>query len=260
MKKQERREISAGCVVFTSLRGPDERSSLLYLVLRSGGVWGFPKGHIEKGESEVEAALRETREETGLKGILRVPGFKTYETYFKHAPHDRMRKVTSEKRPRAIFKIVNYFLASVPTTLRPRLSREHDEYAWVERDKALELLRYPGKKKVLQLADAFICMMGACESGKKVYICAALIPCGKVATYKDIARCAGVPARARWVGWVLNKNSDPSVPCHRVVESSGRIGGFNSGPKKKAAMLERERVRVDGGKVDLKTFGFHFYE
>ena len=63
-------EYSAGVVVFKRTR-----KGLRYLVIRScTGAYGFPKGHIEAGESEKEAALRELYEETGIRARL-IDGF-----------------------------------------------------------------------------------------------------------------------------------------------------------------------------------------
>jgi 8-oxo-dGTP pyrophosphatase MutT (NUDIX family) len=62
-KRKADLEVSAGGIVFR--RAPD--LSPIYLLIRdSYDNWGFPKGHLENGESPAEAALRETGEETGL--------------------------------------------------------------------------------------------------------------------------------------------------------------------------------------------------
>lgn len=59
-------------------------------------------------------------------------------------------------------------------------------------------------------------------------------------TYKEVAIKAGSPDAQRAVGNILNKNRNPEVPCHRVIRSDGSIGGFNSGPDKKRALLKKE--------------------
>ncbi len=52
------------------------------------------------------------------------------------------------------------------------------------------------------------------------------IPQGHTLTYKEVAERVGNPKAGRAVGNVLNKNYDPLVPCHRVVRSDGKIGGY----------------------------------
>lgn len=63
---------------------------------------------------------------------------------------------------------------------------------------------------------------------------------GKTLTYKQVAEKAGSPKAARAVGNILNKNYDSEIPCHRVVRSDGRIGGYNRGSKKKQELLKKE--------------------
>ena len=77
---------------------------------------------------------------------------------------------------------------------------------------------------------------------KKVYNIVAKIPRGKTMTYKQMAEKIGHPRAWRAVGNVLNKNKDPKVPCHRVIRSDGEVGGYQSGSKKKKALLKRERA------------------
>lgn len=64
---------------------------------------------------------------------------------------------------------------------------------------------------------------------------------GSVLTYKDVARRAGKPRAYRAVGNILNKNYDPKIPCHRVIRSDGKIGGYNRGAKKKIQLLKHEK-------------------
>ena len=82
------------------------------------------------------------------------------------------------------------------------------------------------------------------------------IPAGKVATYGQIARLAGMPRCARTVGYAMALCRDPGVPCHRVVD---RFGGTKAvfdvhAPGTQRALLEAEGVvfRPDGT-VDLET-------
>ncbi|MDO8669488.1 MAG: MGMT family protein [Candidatus Buchananbacteria bacterium] len=75
---------------------------------------------------------------------------------------------------------------------------------------------------------------------EKVYHIVGKIPAGKVLTYKQVAQYAGRPKASRAVGNILNKNNNPAVPCHRVIRSDGKIGGYNRGRKRKIAILKKE--------------------
>jgi len=68
------------------------------------------------------------------------------------------------------------------------------------------------------------------------------IPKGKTMSYKEVAKLAGSPNAYRLVGNILNKNSNPKIPCHRVIRSNGKIGGYNKGEKTKRALLKREKA------------------
>lgn len=69
------------------------------------------------------------------------------------------------------------------------------------------------------------------------------IPRGKTMTYKEVAWRAGNPGAARAVGNVMKNNYDPKVPCHRVVRSDGKMGGYNrGGTGRKEELLRSEGV------------------
>jgi len=75
---------------------------------------------------------------------------------------------------------------------------------------------------------------------EKVYKIVKQIPKGSVLTYKQVAQKAGRPRAYRAVGNILNNNFDPRIPCHRVVRSDGKPGGYNRGVKQKAKLLKQE--------------------
>lgn len=84
------------------------------------------------------------------------------------------------------------------------------------------------------------------------------VPAGKVVTYQDLAIMIGKPNAVRAVGTALARNTRIGIiPCHRVVRSSGSIGQFALGTKKKVQMLQAEGVIVENGLVDLSL---HRYE
>lgn len=73
-----------------------------------------------------------------------------------------------------------------------------------------------------------------------VYAVVKSIPKGKVLTYKQVAEAMGHPRAARAVGTALKMNHDPKVPCHRVIRSDGKLGGYNGFQGKKAKLLKAE--------------------
>jgi methylated-DNA-[protein]-cysteine S-methyltransferase len=98
----------------------------------------------------------------------------------------------------------------------------------------------------------------------KVYSQLKKVPPGKVTTYKAIAESLNSKAY-RAVGTAMKKNPDaPNTPCHRVVSSSGLIGGYKGvqageAVSEKIVMLRNEGVEVVGGKVkdfEEKLFAF----
>jgi O-6-methylguanine DNA methyltransferase len=69
------------------------------------------------------------------------------------------------------------------------------------------------------------------------------IPKGKTLSYKQVAERAGNPKAYRAVGNILNKNYNPRIPCHRVIRSDGKLGGYRLGVNKKRDILEKESIK-----------------
>jgi O-6-methylguanine DNA methyltransferase len=86
---------------------------------------------------------------------------------------------------------------------------------------------------------------------KKVFEAVRKIPKGNVISYKDLAKAAGRPAAFRAAGNILNKYdaSMISIPCHRVIKSSGEVGGYRYGIKRKIALLKKEGVIIKNRRV-----------
>lgn len=77
---------------------------------------------------------------------------------------------------------------------------------------------------------------------KKVWSALAKIPYGQTRSYKEIARSIGYPKASRAVGNANGRNSIPLIiPCHRVIESNGGLGGFGHGIGVKKWLLELEK-------------------
>jgi len=75
------------------------------------------------------------------------------------------------------------------------------------------------------------------------------VPKGKVTTYKELAKGIGSKGY-RAVGNAMNKNPyAPKVPCHRVVNSDGSLGGFASGQENKILLLKKEGIEIKDNKI-----------
>ena len=76
---------------------------------------------------------------------------------------------------------------------------------------------------------------------KAVWSCLRDVPYGETRSYRDIARCAGSENGWRAVGNAVGRNPIPIlIPCHRIIRSDGRIGGFTGGIPIKESLLQLE--------------------
>ena len=138
------REISAGIVVFRK-----ESGKIYYLLLHKEphGIykdsWDFPKGWIEKDEDDLKAALRETKEETGIKEIKIIDGFKEVINFM------------FKKGNELVNKTVKYFLG-ITENKKVKVSFEHAGYEWLEYEDALKRITSKGSREVLKNANEFV--------------------------------------------------------------------------------------------------------
>ncbi len=86
------------------------------------------------------------------------------------------------------------------------------------------------------------------------------VPQGKITTYGELAKSVGLKNGQRAVGKIMNKNPYPVIiPCHRVVMSTGKVGGYAYGENVKIKMLTDEGVKIQNGKIfDLKNKLYRF--
>lgn len=120
------KEKACGCIII--------KNGKVLLIKQITGHWGFPKGHMEEGETEEETAIREVKEETNLDVEI-----------------DKNKKYTVEyTTDKGKDKIVTLFLAKeISGELKPQ-ECEISKLEWLEFDKALETLTYENTKEVLK--------------------------------------------------------------------------------------------------------------
>lgn len=138
-------EKSAGAVIFKR-----ENNKIYYLLLHYPSsakaprdYWDLPKGHIEKGEDEIETVKREIEEETGLKDIKFVEGFKEWMKYF------------FKFKGKNILKFVTFYLAKTQNK-DVKISGEHIGYKWLPYEEAIEQLTFKNAKEILQKANSYL--------------------------------------------------------------------------------------------------------
>ena len=84
----------------------------------------------------------------------------------------------------------------------------------------------------------------------KVYRKLLQVPKGKVTSYGDLAKAVGLENGQRAIGMIMKKNPFPViVPCHRVVKSDSKIGGYVYGERVKSYKLLKEGIKIKDGKI-----------
>lgn len=137
------REKSCGIVPFR-----EENGEILYLVISSAVTkrehWEFPKGGVEEGERELDTALRELWEETGVRDVQVLSGYREPIRYIYRRPEG------------LVSKQVVYFIARVgDPTVKLRLEEAKD-YRWANYDESRKLLRHSNARALLDRCHAFI--------------------------------------------------------------------------------------------------------
>jgi bis(5'-nucleosidyl)-tetraphosphatase len=145
-------ETSSGALIY---RDDPARSTRLFLVLHyPAGHWDFPKGAVEKGETEEQAAKREILEETGIRVSTFISGFRKEIEYYYRRQNNLAHK-------RVIFFLANTMESKV------RISFEHSGYDWLTFDQLLRRLTFENAKNVLREADSFLSKQEASSASRK---------------------------------------------------------------------------------------------
>ncbi len=136
-----RYERSCGAVVYRNING-----QIRYLLIKNNrsSNWGFPKGHMEEGETQEETAKREVLEETGIN-ITIVPDFVSKSEY------------TIQNR---ISKTVYVYVAGTEDTQTIIQKEEIDDYIWLTYENALKNLKFENDKKILSDAREHLISKG----------------------------------------------------------------------------------------------------
>lgn len=132
-----RTEISAGGVVIKREDGKEKVLLCLQQKLSGKRTYCLPKGHVEKGETKEEAAIREVFEETGIR--ISNPRFIDKIDYFFVQEGERIKKTV-------YFYLMDYQSGSFTP------NKETIDIGWFEKDEALSLTPYPSEKKIIEIA------------------------------------------------------------------------------------------------------------
>jgi len=156
------REKSVGAIIFRKENGVKHYLLLHYPSRnRRGGHWEFSKGHVEEGENEKETMRREVEEETGIKYLKIVPGFKKYTKYFFRQYEERVSEKNKKKgKTPWVFKLVVFFIVETQTK-EIKISPEHLDFAWLPIEEAIKKTTFKNSKKLLGEADNFLTKHGA---------------------------------------------------------------------------------------------------
>ena len=130
-------ERSCGAVVFHEIGGV---TRFLLIKNKRSAHWSFPKGHVEKGESDEQTAIREVKEETDID-ISILSGFKAKSEY---------------SIQRKIEKVVYIFAASCQSPTTSIQEEEIEDYLWLDYSKAMKQLRFENDKNILYRVNEFL--------------------------------------------------------------------------------------------------------
>lgn len=152
----ENKETSVGAFIYKI-----EKGEILFLLVFSkrNKEWGFPKGHIESDETELETAKREIEEETGIKNLKFIKNFRCCDTY-------KIKGTLSYTKNRIIDKNVIYYLATTEEDFKGSVDEEIGQHKWLKCEDCVKYLKYEKQKELIKRAFLFL-NGGRNESGIK---------------------------------------------------------------------------------------------
>ena len=116
-----------------------QKNKIKFLLIRHQvGHWSFPKGRMEKDETEIETAKRELIEETNIKDFKILDNL-----YFTE-------KYSFKEGNKKYDKQVKYFVALIKNPKVKILEAELQDYKWLNFDDAIELITFEGAKNILK--------------------------------------------------------------------------------------------------------------
>ena len=121
-----KQEKSCGCIVI------NDKNEIL-LILHNAGHWDFPKGHVEDGETEVQTAIREVKEETNIDVEV----------------NEEFRYSTKYSPKEDVIKEVIYFLARNISEDKQAQLEEVSEVKWFSMNDAIEKITYDNSREIL---------------------------------------------------------------------------------------------------------------
>lgn len=138
MEDEYIKEKSCGIIIVYDIENP-----LFLLVKHRNGHWGYPKGHVEIGETEEETAIREVKEEVGLSDYELVNDFKYCQTYAFY------RKDIGKIVKEAIF-----FIGINKKKQELKLQEEElTDYGWFTYNETISMIPFEGNKKMTRVAN-----------------------------------------------------------------------------------------------------------
>ncbi|EKE25544.1 MAG: NUDIX hydrolase [uncultured bacterium] len=144
-------EKSIGGVVYRQ-----QENKILYLLLRyRSGQWDFPKGHVEKGETEHQTLKREIMEETGIADLKILKGFRQSVRYFYTAKGNEKKERIEKGRGIYIFKKAVFF-ATETRIEKVIIDYENKDFAWLSFEDAMKRLGNDDSRGILTSAQKAI--------------------------------------------------------------------------------------------------------
>ena len=124
--KNSKKEKSCGCIII--------ESGKVLLIKQNDGQWGFPKGHVEPGETEIQTAIREVKEETNIDVKI----------------NDKKRYTMEYITDKGVFKQVVLFIAKKISGNEKNQESEIQSIKWMSYDEAIKIITYDNTRELFK--------------------------------------------------------------------------------------------------------------